>query len=392
MFILISLFFSNHSVLAISGTLNFIEYTTYEQANDRVYIEWNSKINDVEYARFELWKGNDKVLENTGPTGTKGYYFRCNGAWRIYYFNNSGSQIGSDTVTIWEIQSEASNCNPPEEPEPEPDPNPPEEPEPDPTNDICSCIFKAPEWNEYMDNIDIIIGKIPPPPDWDSVAEKFRDKIVPAFMDDLKIIIGDAPPPRTNPVNDYPDLDYNLQPPTGGNAPGLENSGFNADDIKNSAPIIEEREDPTGGFNILDPIGSLPTQEEFKENIPEEGDNFAPEVPDVPEDNVAPTPPEQENPFPSDPEDTENIAPTPGDIEGEPPTPNDDIGTAPIPGDEGGTAPTPGDDIGTAPIPGDSGETAPLPGQDNSTAPIPGADNSTAPIPGQGTETAPLPE
>src|SRR5699024_12505625 len=89
--------------------------------------------------------------------------------------------------------------------------------------------------------------------------------------------------------------------------------GFTGNDIKNEEPKIEEREDPTGGWDILDPIGQLPSQDEFKDNIPNEGEMIAPEVPDV--EGKAPHPPEEENKAPGSPKDDENIAPKPPEQE-----------------------------------------------------------------------------
>jgi len=38
----------------------------------------------------------------------------------------------------------------------------------------------------------------------------------------------------------------------------MGNTPFDATDVKNSAPVIPVREDPTGGFNIVDPLTTLP--------------------------------------------------------------------------------------------------------------------------------------
>jgi hypothetical protein len=310
--------------------------------------------------------------------------FRCNAPFTMKFYNANGEVISTYNGETTQVVNEPAGCQPDDGDSG--------------SGGNCGCVFNTPGWQEYMGKIEEIIAKIPPPPNWDSVAEKFRDKILPAYFDQLEDLIG-SNPAKPSPPSEYPRVRGDIEPPTGNLPDGFKDSSFTADDIKNSALDIPEREDPTGGFNIFDPIKSLPSQEEFKENIPNEGDNYAPEVPDV--EGTAPTPPEKDNPLPGDPEDPENIAPTPPDVSGTAPTPPeqdnpypgspDEGGTAPIPGDGGGTAPTPGDDIGTAPIPGETGETAPLPGQDNSTAPIPGADNSAAPLPNQDGSTAPIP-
>jgi len=277
---------------------------------------------------------------------------------------------------------------------------------------ICDCIFNSPHWGEYMGKIDQIIGKIPPPPNWNLVAEIFRDKIVPKLINDLGELLGSAPSLPNTPSMPSGLNPGNLQKPKGKENPNL--NGFSANDIKNSAPVIDVREDPTGGWNILDPIGSLPSQEEFKQNIPNEGDMIPPEVPEVdaeapgaPEeteniapgapsegDNIAPTPPEQENKTPGAPSEGENIAPgAPNEgsnIAPQPPEQENKVPNAPSDGDN--FAPYPGNSDGsTAPIPGDTTDNAPIPGGGNWTVPMPGGTSGTAPIPSNNNNTAPTP-
>lgn len=265
----------------------------------------------------------------------------------------------------------------------------------------CGCVFRTPGWEEYIGKIDEIIGAIPPPPNWDAIAQTFRDTIVPKIISDTEDMLGRAPSPPSAPnrpgVNDG-----GLDKPTGNVAPGLDDSGFSDTDIKDGAEEIEERDDPTGGWDILNPVDSLPSQDEFKENAPEEGEAEIPEVPPVdaeipgaPEEqeNTAPTPPEEDNPAPGEPVEPDNPAPGgPAEQENQAPgAPEEQENTAPVPGDTADPAPTPEDEIGTAPTPSPGTGGYPFPGQDSSTAPIPGADNSTAPIPGQDNSTAPVP-
>ncbi|SEO80385.1 hypothetical protein SAMN04488134_11356 [Amphibacillus marinus] len=275
----------------------------------------------------------------------------------------------------------------------------------------CGCIFNTPGWSDYMDRIDDIINAIPSPPNWQQVANTFRDTIVPRFISDLGDLLGHAPNPPSAPAFNH-NLTGEIDAPRGQLPSGLDDAGFSADDIRGGAEEIEVREDPTGGFDILDPIGSLPSQDEFKDNIPDEGDMIAPEVPEVdaeapaaPEEqeNIAPSPPdvggtapnpdESDNLAPGAPEEQENIAPTPPDVEGTAPSPNEQENMAPEAPDEGDNfAPSPGDGDGTtAPIPGDRDNQAPVPGDGGGVAPIPGSDGGTVPIPGAGNETAPMP-
>lgn len=223
----------------------------------------------------------------------------------------------------------------------------------DSTCDSCA-VFNCPGWNDYMGKLDEIKAAIPPPPNWNEVAGIFRDTIAPRIKQDLIDIIGVAPEPSMPSIPATPDAptappqlpplnDQGFTAPTGSEAPGLGDSGFTSSDIKSEAPEIPLREDPTGGFSIIDPIGSMPSQEEFIKNAPIEGDV----------------------PFPAAPKDPENKAPTPGDTTDAPPMPGDTNDTAPIPGNNTDTAPMPGENPNTAPIPADTRDPVPIPSKTN---------------------------
>lgn len=234
--------------------------------------------------------------------------------------------------------------------------------------DSCdSCaVLDCPKWDEHMKKINEIAAKIPPVPDWDKVAKTFRDTIAPQVKKDLEDTIGKAPsppatpsPPAVNKPNkpsapsapSQPgDLDdRGIKAPTGNEAPGLDDSTFTEDDIKDESTKIKEREDSSGGFKINDPINALPSQDEFMENLPS------------PETGQSKNPAEQDLPSPSAPEEQENAAPRPVERDN----------SAPTPGGTGATAPIPGDSNNSAPIPNE-GATAPIPDRTNETAPIPG--------------------
>lgn len=210
-------------------------------------------------------------------------------------------------------------------------------------------VFNSPKWDEYMNKIDEIISKIPPAPNWDEVAGKIRDAIVPALIDDLGDLLGSAPSTRPTPPAQLPPSNtggIESKVPVFTDTPGLGEAGssLDLDNIKGTAPTIEFRDDPTGGFNLgSDPIESLP---DFPtDSLPMPGTTD-------PGEWGLNQPIEQDNPFPFPAGDT-----------GEAPT----VENPPLPSDPGGEAPTPGTDTGTAPIPGDSGLEAPSP--DGSTLP-----------------------
>ena len=190
----------------------------------------------------------------------------------------------------------------------------------------CCC----PGWDEYMDKIDEIIGKIP---DWGE-------------------IIGEAPDPPDPPAKpSLPDdrgIDEKEPQPIDNPDLGDAADDLTPDDIKDGEPI-DERDDPTDGFDLDDdPIDSLP-------DLP--GDELPKPGETDPGEWGENKPKEPENPFPDPPEDKG------GDVEN-PPKPGDDGGDPPKPGDDGGDPPTPGDNGGDPPIPGDGGD-PPIPGGDD---------------------------
>lgn len=208
-------------------------------------------------------------------------------------------------------------------------------------SDCIGCgVFSCPGWEDYMGELDAIRTAIPPAPNWQQVSETFRDTIVPRMINDLGNLLGEAPTPPPDPPQ-LPELDdrgISDEIPVMNNIPGLDAAQFDSDDIKDEAPVIHFREDPTGGFNLMqDPVDSLP---DFPtNNFPVPGQTDAGEwgrnTPDIPY-----------NPFPDSPEDSGSV----------------EIGTPPAPGDSGATPPMPGDDTGTPPVPGDNTGSPPSPG------------------------------
>ncbi|MDG5787785.1 hypothetical protein QA612_09760 [Evansella sp. AB-P1] len=228
-------------------------------------------------------------------------------------------------------------------------------------------------WNDLMDKLEEISDNIPSPPNWEEVADTIRDSIVPGMIDDLESMFGTAPPPPAAPgsielpsenVNDYAS-DLDEQTPSLEEVPGLDDSGYSLDDIASEAPEIEFREDPTGGFEIGNPIDMLP---DFPTNPPMPGEdsddygewNHQPDTPilETPDSNGTIETPT--NPIPGESNGGDNI-PTPsnGDGTGGSPTP-------PMPGGgDNSSPPTPGGDGGSSlPMPGDGGSTPPSGGDE----------------------------
>jgi hypothetical protein len=275
----------------------------------------------------------------SGVNAVEEIIFKCNRYYQAKFFNESGVQTG-----LVQFQStgltEPGLCDS--------GTNYVDQPTGNSGDSGCiGCdLFNCPGWDEYMAKIDEIKNKIPPAPNWDEVAGKIRDAIVPRLVQDLENMLGPAPAQPTPPPQ-LPKIDdrgISTKVPQMQDVPGLKDSGFNSGDIKTDSPQIEFREDPTGGFDLIsDPINSLP---DFPTDaFPKPGSTNAGEW------------------GKNKPTGTTNTFPTaPIDI-GDPGT-----GGAPIPkssgGDTGNTPPSPGDDLGAAPTPGggSSGGTDPSTG------------------------------
>lgn len=266
--------------------------------------------------------------------------YNCDRYYWDTFYDSSGNVIGEIKFYPDQLQSPACSSNY----TPTPSTTPPDSGSGDSGSSCTNCdLFNCPGWQEHMQGLEDIKNAIPPAPNWQEVANTFRDTITPKIKSDLQEILGevDDPPPAPQPPDPPPtppDLDDGgITPPTGENAPGLEDSGFDENDIKDQAPVIEEREDDSGGFIIDNPVDGLPSQEEFKRNIPDEGDAA----------------------IPGDPQELENQSPTPSEGDNTAPEPDEGTNTAPTPDDSGANAPIP-DENGTAPLPNESG-IAPLP-------------------------------
>ncbi len=181
-----------------------------------------------------------------------------------------------------------------------------------------------------MGKLNEIRDAIPPAPNWNQVAAIFRDTIVPKLVADLEVMLGTAPSPPAEPP-DLPGVDTHGIEDKVPSMPdsGLDTSGFTKDRIESEAPKIEFREDESGGFDIVNPIDTLPP---LPDKIPEPGNTDAggwdaghPQQPDdqpmpIPKDQNG-TPDTGDTPIPSQNNDT---PPSPGDNSGNPPIPQDD--------------------------------------------------------------------
>lgn len=116
----------------------------------------------------------------------------------------------------------------------------------------------------------------------DDFLGKSKDILDSSLSKNLSDAIGDFEPP---PMPDLPrpkmpnifDLiggvsEKNPAKPTGDTDPSFEQNSFDAGDIKGGAPEIPFNDDPTGGYDIVDPLAGLPADgsDAPKPNIDEE--------------------------------------------------------------------------------------------------------------------------
>lgn len=324
------------------------------------FVEYTSNSNNAEILMYETVSGSASLIGSQSlSNGVHSFNFPANVS-AIKLRSNDGGEV---YLNYMESNNPVSTQIYFEEPTTNPDP----EPDPGGGSGDCGCVVDIPGWDNMMGKLDEIKNAIQPAPDWQQVANTMRDTIVPAFRSEMEDMLGTAPEPQSAPVFNNP-LQGGIDEPRGSLPSDFEESGFTAGDLKADAEEIQFQEDASGGFELLDPVGSLPTQEEFKQNIPSEQDLQAPEVPDV--SGTAPEPPVQEN-----------IAPEPPDVTGTAPSPIVEDNIAPSPSEGENVAPTPGYTTGTAPLPGDDSGTAPVPSDDLTTAPLPSDDLTGAPIP-----------
>ncbi|AXM89724.1 hypothetical protein B379_11545 [Anoxybacillus ayderensis G10] len=194
------------------------------------------------------------------------------------------------------------------------------------SNSCNACeLFSCPGWSDYMGKLTEIRNAIPPAPNWNQVATIFRDTIVPQLVSDIGTLFGPAPNIPAEPA-ELSDLDTRG---IGNKVPsmpesGLDTSGFTKERIESEAPVIQERDDPTGGWDITDPISTLPDFPSMP--IPGETDPKG-------WDAGKPTETDTQLPIPKDQEGTPDTSNAP--------TPNQNNDTPPSPGGNDNNAPTP---------------------------------------------------
>lgn len=299
----------------------------YFAGKDEIRIEYTgNQVTNTQWNFTETGTNRQFSKDLSAPSGS--WYtasgFTCVGTYDVKIKNSSGNTLATMLIEIQSGDLQKPKC------------------ESDASGDIgnegsgegCDVckLLECPGWGGFMGKLDDIKNAIPPAPNWPSVADTFKDAIVPALVgetkDMLDDLLGRAPevPAIPEDLPDLDDRDFLGSEPEMQEVPELE--GFDKEDITENAPVIEFEEDDTGGFDLsVDPVNSLPDV-----------------VPGGPAGEYMREPKEPENPYPGAPKETDadmSGAPIPGDNAGSPPTPGDNTDSPPTPGDGDNKPPTP---------------------------------------------------
>lgn len=323
----------------------------YRQGNQ---IIWPSEPSNT--SRIDVYKNGTKVA--SVPKGALYYNFPdpedVDGTYELRAVSTQGNVIAKTEL----ILNGGNTSTPQPTTNPDPSPTDPGGGTGEGTEDSCSAgcqniidQLECPRWDEYMGEwADMIQSVIPPPPDWDMVA----DKIGAATINHLANYMGDVPsPPSREEIKnetqaDLPGLDTSVE--TNDLVPKVPddyNGGKIIFDLNKDAPTIDVK-DESQPFIIEDPLTNMPHDDVGVKVIPGDERNSTGGF---------------KNP---DKVDTGDPAPTPGKIIFEfpnqsPPVPNATPGAPPIPSSQPDAPPIPGSEAGTPPTPGTVDSIIPIP-------------------------------
>ncbi|MBU8905574.1 hypothetical protein [Desertibacillus haloalkaliphilus] len=314
---------------------------SYDSSNDVYVYTYSSDTTNKLLVEFEAASGEMYgPYEYTGSDYFVGeHYQTCNGNYTMTHMNFD-DVVHVDEFTTTQIQNPSCDSSPGEG---EDDGGNDGSSDPVEGGDCDYCeVFQCPGWSEYMSGLNDIKDAIPPPPNWEEVSQTFAESIGPSMASDIESVLGTAPEPPEppgeivlEPVNkpsgeiifDYREELEKSQPTMEDNQE-LHDATFDTQDVADQAPVLEYREDESGGFSIQDPVDSLPKLEFDDYPMPGEGAGAWDHQPEQPEMDM---------PMPEGGGEVEPI--------GEPPLPDQQTNEAPEP-EQGYEPPTPdGEDV-----------------------------------------------
>lgn len=204
-------------------------------------------------------------------------------------------------------------------------------------------MLACPEWDTYMGELtDAFADALPPPPDWDEVAEIMADHIVPPLIDgmvnevvpamgaEMDRILGHPDPPPSIPTPTVPAMDGT----SGVNRPNPVDSTPAAETYDlNAIPSVQVEPDNTGGMDLTgaDPIDAIPHND--ADYMPMPGKETGGMTPTIQRPASTPTPTNQGTVEPP-----AEATPTPSTTTGPPPSPS-------APGPDASVTPPPAPDM-----------------------------------------------
>lgn len=288
---------------------------------------WNTPPTNTDH--IEVWRDGKQIATLSKAQLEIDLPENFSGVWEVRAVSTAGNIIGKTELIL--------NGNVGGEPTPTPIATDPPDTGTDPgteipCSDACQTIkdqLECPEWDEYMGAwSDMIRNSLPPPPDWDMVA----DKIGSATIRHLENYLGSVPSPpskgeiENETIASLPTLDKsvetdNLIP----QVPSDYNNGKIDFDLNKDAPTIQVK-DESDPFVIEDPLKDMQYDDPGVKVIPGDPRNSSEGIkqPDkVDTGNPAPTPGKIifELPRPSAPPPTQEPPPMPAATTGPPPTP-----------------------------------------------------------------------
>jgi len=318
---------------------------TYDSSTDTYDAHFST--DDLKYYTVQFTASDGTVF---GPYSYDGinsnghYYLTCNGAYVMKFYDFNHNLKSSHDIQTTQIQNPTCSSSGGSNPEPIEEPAPGDGSGGTGDGSTTGCdgcqtireMLACPEWDTYMGEWEAMIRRaVPPPPDWQNVANIMRDTIVPALIDGMVNTVvpamGDEIDRRLGQVA-APAMIGTPNVPRMDGTEGVTRPEIPQDTTPeaqtydfDSIPSVEVQPDTTGGIDLLgaDPIDSIPhSPEGYMPKPGQESGGFQP----MTTTTSNPTPTNQETVEPP----AESM-PTPGTSSGEPPSPGATTSPPPAP-------------------------------------------------------------
>ncbi|KGP85295.1 hypothetical protein [Paenibacillus sp. MAEPY2] len=300
-------------------------------------IKWNNPPSGTK--EVQIWKDGQKIATNSAEDTT--HKNAGPGSYSVVAVGTDGKPIGQSDLNVTDGTG--------------PDPSEPGTNPSNPGTDCGTCekldqMLACPGWELVMNDLtDAIKAALPPPPDWDDIA----DKIGRATVRHLSDYLGDVPAPpskeqiKQDTETPLPQLDTttgveNLTP----KVPEEYNSGDIKFDLERDAPVIEVK-DESKPFDIAEPLNNIEYDDPGKAVLPGDSNNNSGGIKEPDKVDTGDQEPKPKQII----FDLPRPGPTPNPTPSNPPLPSPTPSNPPIPGGTGGGPAIPDPSTGTIPIP-----------------------------------------